>query len=468
MSDRRVFLRTLPAIDRLLGSALLVKLGQTQPHILIREAAQTTVDNLRRQILNEQAALPDLDLEAVARLVAKQVAEMARPSLRRVINVTGTLLHTNLGRAPLCSDALQAINDIAQGYSNLEYDLEQGQRGKRFTHVEELLCRLTGGEAATVVNNNAGAVMLALAALAGGRSALVSRGELIEIGGSFRIPDIMAASGVDLVEVGTTNKTHFKDYAEAINSETALILKVHTSNYRILGFTEAVNGDELAGLAHQHAIPVLEDLGSGLLIDLTPYGLPREPTVREVLKTGIDLVTFSGDKLLGGPQAGIIVGKRDVIDTLRKHPMARALRIDKLTLAALEATLRLYLDPDKALARVPTLKMLSLPASELQQRCAALMPKLRASIGDVADCTIIESTATVGGGALPLAELPGWVIALAPKRMSVNNLITRLRGCEPPVVGRVQDDRFLIDPRTLINDDETLLLQALQQSLSQD
>jgi L-seryl-tRNA(Ser) seleniumtransferase len=468
MPDRRALLRTLPAIDRLLGSPLLVKLEQTQPHILIREAAQTIVDDLRRQILDEQAALPDLDLEAVARLVAKQVAEMARPSLRRVINVTGTLLHTNLGRAPLCSDALQAINAIAQGYSNLEYDLEQGQRGKRFTHVEELLCRLTGGEAATVVNNNAGAVMLALAALAGGRNALVSRGELIEIGGSFRIPDIMAASGVDLVEVGTTNKTHFKDYAEAINTETALILKVHTSNYRILGFTEAVSGDELAGLAHQHAIPVLEDLGSGLLIDLTPYGLPREPTVREVLKTGIDLVTFSGDKLLGGPQAGIIVGKRDVIDTLRKHPMARALRIDKLTLAALEATLRLYLDPDKALAQVPTLKMLSLPASELQQRCETLMPKLRALIGDVADCTIIESTATVGGGALPLAELPGWVIALAPKSMSVNNLITRLRGCEPPVVGRVQDDRFLIDPRTLINDDETLLLQALLQSLNQD
>ncbi len=468
MSDRRALLRTLPAIDRLLGSPLLVKLEQTQPHIIIREAAQTIVDDLRRQILNEQAALPDLDLETVARLVAKQVAEMARPSLRRVINVTGTLLHTNLGRAPLCSDALQAINAIAQGYSNLEYNLEQGQRGKRFTHVEELLCRLTGGEAATVVNNNAGAVMLALAALAGGRSALVSRGELIEIGGSFRIPDIMAASGVDLVEVGTTNKTHFKDYAGAINRETALILKVHTSNYRILGFTEAVSGEELAGLAHQHAIPVLEDLGSGLLIDLTPYGLPREPTVREVLKTGIDLVTFSGDKLLGGPQAGIIVGKRDVIDTLRKHPMARALRIDKLTLAALEATLRLYLDPQKALAQVPTLKMLSLPASELQQRCDTLLSKLTASIGDVADFTIIESTATVGGGALPLAELPGWVIALAPKSMSVNNLITRLRGCEPPIIGRVQDDRFLIDPRTLMNDDETLLLQALRQVLSQD
>ncbi len=392
---------------------------------------------------------------------------MARPSLRKVINVTGTLLHTNLGRAPLCNDALQAIKDIAQGYSNLEYDLDEGKRGKRFTHVEELICKLTGGEAATVVNNNAGAVMLCLAALAGGHSALVSRGELIEIGGSFRIPDIMAASGVKLVEVGTTNKTHLKDYAGAIDDRTALILKVHTSNYRILGFTEAVAGEELAGLAHQHDIPVLEDLGSGLLIDLTPFGLPREPTVRETLKTGIDLVTFSGDKLLGGPQAGIIVGKQSVIDKVRKHPMARALRIDKLTLAALEATLRLYLDPQKALKQVPALKMLSLPVAELQKCCESLLPRLTESIGDAADCSIIEAAATVGGGALPLAELPGRVIALVPKDMSLNELTTRLRSCEPAVIGRIQDGRFLIDPRTLNADDEAFLLQALQQVLNQ-
>ena len=463
MSDRYALLRTLPAIDRLLSTPLLAELGQTQPHILIREAAQKTVEDLRRQVLDDQAVLPDLELSAVAALIADRVVQMARPSLRKVINVTGTLLHTNLGRAPLCSDALQAIKDIAQGYSNLEYDLDEGKRGKRFTHVEELICKLTGGEAATVVNNNAGAVMLCLAALAGGRSALVSRGELIEIGGSFRIPDIMAASGVDLVEVGTTNKTHLKDYAGAIDDRTALILKVHTSNYRILGFTEAVAGEELAGLAHQHDIPVLEDLGSGLLIDLTPYGLPREPTVRETLKTGIDLVTFSGDKLLGGPQAGIIVGKRDVIDKVRKHPMARALRIDKLTLAALEATLRLYLDPQKALAQVPALRMLSLPVAELQQRCEDLLPRLTKLVGDAADCSIIEASATVGGGALPLAELPGRVIALVPKDMSLNELTTRLRSCEPAVVGRIQDDQFLIDPRTLNIEDETFLLQALQQ-----
>jgi L-seryl-tRNA(Ser) seleniumtransferase len=463
MSDRRALLRTLPAIDKLLGTPLLTELGQSQPHLLVREAAQKTVNDLRLQILDEQAPLPDLGLEAVASLVSARVVLMARPSLRKVINVTGTLLHTNLGRAPLCSDALEAVREVAQGYSNLEYDLDAGQRGKRFTHVEALICKLTGGEAATVVNNNAGAVMLCLAALAGGQSAVVSRGELIEIGGSFRIPEIMAASGVKLVEVGSTNKTHLKDYAGAISKETALILKVHTSNYRILGFTEAVTGEELAGLAHQNDIPVLEELGSGLLMDLTPYGLPREPTVREALKTGIDLVTFSGDKLLGGPQAGIIVGNQDVIDKVRKHPMARALRIDKLTLAALEATLKLYLDPQQAKEEIPTLKMLSLPVSELQLRCEGLLPRLMQAIGDAADCRIIDATATVGGGALPLAELPGRVIALAPKHMSMNELTTRLRGCEPPVLGRIQDDQFLIDPRTLNADDEGFMLLALKQ-----
>ncbi len=465
MSDRRALLRTLPAIDRLLATSLLTELAQSRPQVLIREAAQRVVDNLRQQILDDQAPLPELGIQAVAEQVAARVEEMAKPSLRRVINVTGTLLHTNLGRAPLCSDALQAIADVSRGYSNLEYDLVKGERGKRFTHIEELICRLTGGEAATVVNNNAGAVMLSLAALAGGRNAIVSRGELIEIGGSFRIPDIMAASGVGLVEVGTTNKTHYKDYAAAIDNETALILKVHTSNYRILGFTEAVSGEELAGLAHQQNIPVLEDLGSGLLIDLTPYGLPREPTVREALKTGIDLVTFSGDKLLGGPQAGIIVGRLDVIDKVRKHPMARALRIDKMTLAALEATLRLYLDPHKALEQIPTLKMLSLPLAELQKRCDSLLARLTGLFAEAVDSTIIDATATVGGGALPLAELPGRAIALTPRHLSVNELTTRLRRCDPAVIGRVQDDQFLIDPRTLNGDDEDLLLQALQQAL---
>jgi L-seryl-tRNA(Ser) seleniumtransferase len=464
--DRREQLRALPAIDKLLATPALANQLETQPHALVVEAAQTIVAALRRQILDESAALPDLHFDRVAAMVAEEVAHRARPSLRRVVNVTGTLLHTNLGRAPLCDAALTAIAETARGYSNLEYDLDRGQRGKRFRHVEALICQLTGGEAATVVNNNAGAVMLCLAALAAGRTALVSRGELIEIGGSFRIPEIMAASGVRLVEVGTTNKTHLADYQRAIDTETALILKVHTSNYRILGFTEAVSGDDLAALGRQHGLPVLEDLGSGLLFDLSSFGLPREPTVGDALKTGIDLLTFSGDKLLGGPQAGIIVGKSAVIETVRNHPMARALRIDKLTLAALEATLRLYRDPQQALQRIPTLAMLAQTETTLKARCEALLPQLLAGCGDQVAAEIVPTTATVGGGALPLAELAGWAVALTPQELSLQTLTSRLRQADPPVVGRIQDDRFLIDPRTLSSDDTADLLLAFAQALA--
>ncbi len=466
MSERQALLRQIPSIDRLLGATALQDLAAACPHVLLREAAQQAVAEVRQALLDENAPAPDCGVDAVAGRAAELASIAARPSLRRVINVTGTLLHTNLGRAPLCAAALQAINQVARGYSNLEYDLDAGQRGKRFSHVEQLICRLTGAEAAHVVNNNAGAVLLALAALAGGRKALVSRGELIEIGGSFRIPDIMAAGGTRMVEVGTTNKTHLDDYRRAIDSETALILKVHTSNYRILGFTEAVSGAELADLAHEHQLPVLEDLGSGLLLDLTPFGLPREPTVRETLAHGIDLVTFSGDKLLGGPQAGLIVGRRELIDNLRKHPMARALRIDKLTLAALEATLQLYLEPEQAFEQVPTLRMLSTPIETLQARCDQLLARFQPAIGDLADLATLPSTAPVGGGALPLAEMAGWVIACQPRKLSLNRLTQNLRKADIPVIGRVQDGQLLIDPRTLADDEENLLLQSLKDALT--
>ena len=465
MPDRLTLLKSLPGIDRLLDHPQLKSLDGEIPYVLVREAAQSTVASLRQRLLDHSAPLPDLALDSVADQVVRCARKLASPSLRKVINVTGTLLHTNLGRAPLPAPALHAIDQIARGYSNLEYDLERGERGKRFSHIEQLLCRLTGGEAATVVNNNAGAVLLCLAALAGGRSALVSRGEMIEIGGSFRIPEVMAAGNVRLVEVGTTNKTHLKDYREQISEETALILKVHTSNYRILGFTQSVDGAALAELAHSHGLPVLEDLGSGLFIDLTPYGLPREPTVREALASGVDVVTFSGDKLLGGPQAGLIVGRREVLDLIRKHPMARALRIDKLTLAALEATLSLYLDPDRALAEIPTLGMLTAPTDQLLQRCAQILPRLEQACGDTASFEIVASSATVGGGALPLAELPGSAIAVAPRRHSTNRLCERLRAGTPPVIGRVQDNRLLIDPRTLSASDEPQLIAALGHAL---
>ncbi|PLX78451.1 MAG: L-seryl-tRNA(Sec) selenium transferase [Desulfuromonas sp.] len=468
MPDRRTLLKSLPAIDRLLEHPQLKDSGEAIPYILLREAAQLTVASLRRQLLDTSAPLPDLTLDSVAVETIQCARRLASPSLCKVINVTGTLLHTNLGRAPLCASALNAIDQIARGYSNLEYDLARGERGKRFSHVEQLLCRLTGGEAATVVNNNAGAVLLCLAALAGGRSALVSRGEMIEIGGSFRIPEVMAAGNVRLVEVGTTNKTHLRDYLDHFDDQTALVLKVHTSNYRVVGFTESVGAAQLAELAHQHGIPVLEDLGSGLLIDLTPYGLPREPTVRESLASGVDVVTFSGDKLLGGPQAGLIVGQREIVDIIRKHPMARALRIDKLTLAALEATLSHYLDPNQALREIPTLTMLTVPAEQLQQRCELLLPRLKEACGDAASFAIVASSATVGGGALPLTELPGSAIAVAPRLLSTNRLCQNLRNCSPPVIGRVQDDRLLIDPRTLPPEDEQPLIGAVSHSLQGD
>ncbi|MCM2264714.1 MAG: L-seryl-tRNA(Sec) selenium transferase [Desulfuromonadales bacterium] len=466
MTDRQALLRQLPAVDRLLKMPPLSELAGCHAPVQLRVAAQQAVDELRQRLLAGDEPLPDLAPEAVARLAAKHLNALETSSLRRVLNLTGTVLHTNLGRAPLAESALQAVVAVSRGYSTLEYDLGEGQRGERHVHVEELLCRLTGAEGALAVNNNAGAVLLALAALAGGKSALVSRGELIEIGGSFRIPEIMAAGGVKLIEVGATNKTHLDDYRRAIGPETALILKVHTSNYRILGFTSAVTGEELAVLGRERGIPVLEDLGSGLLLDLADYGLPREPTVRETLATGIDVVTFSGDKLLGGPQAGLIVGRKDIIARLKQHPLARALRLDKMTLAALEATLRLYLDPQQALREIPTLRMLAIPAHELERRCLALLPQLQAASGDQAIFEVTAAMATVGGGAMPLAELPGFAIAVTPRQGSLQQLTARLRKSDPPVIGRIQNDRLLLDPRTLLPGEEPLLATAFAQALA--
>ncbi|NJC87905.1 MAG: L-seryl-tRNA(Sec) selenium transferase [Desulfuromonas sp.] len=466
MTDRQVLLRRLPAVDRLLNTPPLSELAGSHAHAQLRTAAQRAVDALRQHLLADGEPLPDLTPEAVARLAAEYLHALETPSLRRVLNLTGTVLHTNLGRAPLAESVLQAVVEVSRGYSTLEYDLAEGKRGERHVHVEELLCRLTGAEAALAVNNNAGAVLLALSALAGGKSALVSRGELIEIGGSFRIPEIMAAGGVRLVEVGATNKTHFDDYRKAIGPDTALILKVHTSNYRILGFTSAVTGEELAALGTERGVPVLEDLGSGLLLDLAQLGLPREPTVRETLATGIDVVTFSGDKLLGGPQAGLIVGKQEIVARLKKHPLARALRLDKMTLAALEATLRLYLDPQRALREVPTLRLLAISAGELQRRCQELLPQLQAAAGNRAELDIVATTATVGGGAMPLAELPGFAVAVTPRHSSLQQLTEHLRHGDPPVIGRVQDDRLLLDPRTLLPGEDALLVKALEQALT--
>ncbi len=468
MTQPQQLLRELPAVDRLLQHPALAGLAERCPHVLLKEAAQETVAELRRHIL----AAPDrfdrttLDLARVAGRAAQRALARWEPNLRHVINATGTLLHTNLGRAPLAEPALAAIESVARTYSNLELDLATGKRGHRHDHVEDLLCRLTGAEAAVVVNNNAGAVYLALAAIAQGKEGIVSRGELVEIGGAFRVPDVMAASGVTLVEVGATNKTHLRDYAGAITPETGLLLKVHTSNFRIVGFTAQVGGAELAELGREHGIPVMEDLGSGMLFDLSEYGLPREPTVAAAVAAGIDVVTFSGDKLLGGPQAGIVVGSRALLAKIRKHPMARALRMDKLTLASLEATLRLYLDRDRARHEIPVLRMLAMPATELQRRCHELAESARSRIGRLIDIEVVPAPSTVGGGALPTTELESFALALAPRELSLDNLVCRLRRQQPPVIGRAQDERLLLNLRTVFPAEEEPLLQSLEKALS--
>lgn len=449
MHDKQKLLKNLPAIDRVLACAELN--NSSAPHALVVEAAREAVDHARRAILaggaTQCAKLESLQANASARLKQKLI-----PSLREVINATGTLLHTNLGRAPLCSQALEDISSIARGYSNLELNLESGKRGHRYSHVDKLLRRLTGAEAAAVVNNNAGAVLLALTALARGREAVVSRGELVEIGGAFRVPDVMEAGGVQLREVGTTNKTHLHDYRRAINPETGLLLKVHTSNYRIMGFTQSVDASELVNLGREHDIPVMEDLGSGMLFDLSAFGLPREPTVAEQVEAGIDVITFSGDKLLGGPQAGIIVGKKWAIDAIRHHPLARALRMDKLTLAALETTLRQYLDHEQAIERIPVLQMLNMSAETLHERNHMFAQELRRNLDDSVSevhIEVVEENSRVGGGALPITDLPGSAVALRFPHLSLEELALQLRRQQPAIVARIQDDALIINLRTV-------------------
>ncbi len=462
MSKQHDLLRSLPAIDKILREQPLRDLALLLPTEMLSLAVQELIASLRNEILESGEALSADSLQPfnIATKAATNCRKILQPSLRKTINATGTLLHTNLGRAPLSAQAIHAINDVAAGYSNLEFELESGCRGERFSHVEQLLTQLTGAEAALVVNNNSGAVLLALTALGQGREAIVSRGELVEIGGAFRIPEVMEAGGVILREVGSSNRTHLHDYQQAITENTALLLKVHTSNYRIVGFTSDVPAAELLPLAREHDLVLMEDLGSGLLLDLSSYGLEREPTVPEVVKAGVDVITFSGDKLLGGPQAGIIVGRADLIKKLRKHPLARALRIDKLTLAALEATLRLYLQPQQALQELPVLKMFTAPPEDLQRRCQRLLEQLQAA-SLAADINLIEDVSRVGGGAMPLTELADWALEIIPHSGRTAALAKQLRSYSPAVVARIQNDRLLVNLRAVFADEESLLAQIL-------
>lgn len=455
-SGTKLQCRQLPSVDELLQEPSIRETARTLPRWAVVNAIREALERRRRLIARGHAETAQVDLLSRAVLVAEvqRVAlRLNRPALRRLINATGVVIHTNLGRAPLAEVGIERMVEVARGYSNLEYDLERGDRGSRQDHVERLLCRLTGAEAAFVVNNNAAAVLLAINTLAEGREVIVSRGELVEIGDSFRIPDIMCRAGGILREVGTTNRTYLRDYEDAVSPASAIILKVHTSNFRIQGFASQVPVAELAGLGEKTGLPVVEDVGSGALIDLSQLGFSKEPMPSESIRAGADLVTFSGDKLLGGPQAGLIVGKRLLVTRLRRNPLARAVRIDKLSLAALEATLRLYLDEGQAVARIPVLHALAVPLQEIERRARHLRDRIAALASDHLEVSIIEGTSEVGGGALPLEAIPTRLVAVRAIRLTAPMLEGRLRLTDPPVMVRIKDDRIVLDPRTLSEDE---------------
>ena len=446
-AQARELLQAIPKVDEFLGWLATKGLEITA---LVKETVRETLEECRGAILSGTLQSPaDLSHECLQERLTAKLTQLSTPNFIRVINATGVVIHTNLGRSVLPAAALAQINAVGAGYSNLEFNLATGKRGSRYSLVEELLCRLTGAEAALVVNNNAAAVLLALDTLAKGREVIVSRGQLVEIGGSFRIPEVMAHSGARLVEVGATNRTHLRDYQAAVTPETALLLKVHTSNYRIVGFTSEVGLAELVALGREHNLPVMEDLGSGCLLDLSRHGLPKEPTVREVVAAGPDVVTFSGDKLLGGPQAGIIVGRREIIARIKQNPLNRALRIDKFTLAGLEAVLRLYQDERQALATIPTLTMLTLAPAEIGRKARRLRRLLAKPLADHCRVATLPTVSRVGGGALPEYDLPTVAVSLAPTTFSVNELEGRLRDAPEPVIGRIENDLFLLDLRTV-------------------
>jgi L-seryl-tRNA(Ser) seleniumtransferase len=446
--------KDLPAVDRLLrlpqASALVDEHGAT----LVTDEARALLQGLRERARAGSLPLAEVDPAALQAALSRRVDARLASRMRRVLNLTGTVIHTNLGRALLADAALQQVMAMMAGPNNLEYDLDSGGRGDRDTIIEELLCTLTGAEAATVVNNNAAAVLLSIAALARGREVIVSRGELVEIGGAFRMPDVMAAAGATLVEVGTTNRTHPADYERAIGERTALLMKVHTSNYAVQGFTSAVDEGEIARIAHARGLPMATDLGAGALVDMAALGLPKEPTPQEKLAAGCDVVTFSGDKLLGGPQAGLIVGSKKEIGLIRKFPMKRALRMSKLPLAALEATLRLYLRPERLTRDLPTLRLLTRPEPAIRALALALQPGVAAAVAPRFGVEVVALQGQIGSGSLPVERLPSAGLAIAPAAKkgagrALDELATALRGLPLPVIGRVSEDRLLLDLRCL-------------------
>jgi len=450
MDDKRsLLLKKIPKIDDVL--LILKKEGclERAPREVVVDACRAVADEIRRAVMTGGYEMDVPSAEQVAARVRDKIETMHRPSLRRVVNATGIVLHTNLGRAPLCEEALKRVHEVSRGYSNLEYDIERGKRGLRYDHVKEILCKLTGAEDALAVNNNAAAVLLVLNTLAEGKEVIVSRGELIEIGGEFRIPEVMKRSGAVLREVGTTNRTNLWDYEEAIGEKTGLILKVHTSNFRIVGFTEEADLSSLVKLGRDKNIPVMNDMGSGCLVEFDRYGLRREPTVMDSLAAGADVVTFSGDKLLGGPQAGIILGKETLLKMIKKNPLNRALRIDKMTLAALEGTLKQYLTEAGAVSAIRSLRSLTEPLSQVEKRAKKLLSLLRKSVHEGLSFSLTKGYSMAGGGSLPAQEVPTVIIRVRSERLSANEIEKRLRGLDIPIVARIADDEVLFDLRTL-------------------
>lgn len=462
MKPNKDLLRHIPKVSDCLVHLIDTDTLSDVPLKRIKKGTRMFLDAIRQDILSGQSISPEyLAGEELLTDLAVYINDYHQPRFKRVVNATGIIIHTNLGRSVLPAETMDNLHGAGLRYSNLEFDLKRGERGSRYSLVEELLCELTGAEAALVVNNNAAAVLIVLDTLAKGREAIVSRGQLVEIGGSFRIPDVMARSGACLVEVGATNRTHLQDYANAITESTGLLMKVHCSNYRIIGFTSEVANEELVALGRENNIPVMEDLGSGCFIDLSPFGLMKEPTVQEVVQSGVDVVTFSGDKLLGGPQAGVIVGVKSIIDQIKKNPLNRALRIDKFTLAGLESILRFYLDENKAVKSIPTLAMIAESIEEVETRARKFIDKCDEHLQAKCSLTLRDVASMVGGGAMPEQNVASKAVAVEPTTMTVNKLEQALRQLEIPVIARVEEDRLLLDMRTVADDELDLLCSGL-------
>ena len=466
--NRQAQLKQLPGVDRILEFGAEDGHFDQIPKSVLIPAIRAAIDALRAQILESDVPSDSngFSHSALVAEVKKQAERTMALKLKRTVNATGVVVHTNLGRSLLSPMVMENLTAISSRYSNLEFDLNAGRRGSRYSAVEGILCELSAAQAAMIVNNNAAATLLCLDTLATGREVIVSRGELVEIGGAYRIPDVMAKSGAILKEVGTTNRTHPRDYENAIGERTGLLLKVHTSNYSIVGFTAAVSLPDLVSIGRRHGLPVMEDLGSGTLVDFSKYGLIKEPTVQESLAAGVDVVTFSGDKLLGGPQAGIILGGKRHIDRIKANSLTRALRIDKMTLAALEATLQLYRDEPQAVQQIPTLRMLTLPLNVIHGRAAELKSRLERVPGERLKVELLEISSKAGGGSLPMLDLPSRCLGLTVDGTSVNAVERWMRNSNPPIIGRIENDRFIVDPRTLQEEELDIIEKAFADMLA--